>query len=783
MLLSKLKLIFAVFVLSTVINFSQTPNDKLFSKIYGCEAAVRIANAMGATVEGWTYERIEKTYGLFDKFEPEEQGESVSSIRFGPQFVRHAYTRQPGWGEDGMERYRLLTSAILNKGGRVNIDDVSNAWIKDIDPARFGYNIGPQDQCIYYLLKAGIPPNEVGRFALWPGFIGTSKMIIPIGMVNAGRPDNAGRDALDITRFKDVQGYPLWRDDTRKLSRSSRVVYNYALEVAAALASATAEAMKPNATVNSVLDAAIAQLPAGAKLEVETMLKWAREAKDWKAFRKIYHEHYLGSTPISNAMDILSGGLACFMLAEGNPKEAITYAVNMGRDTDCKAYVAGSLAGALRGIDAVPSEWVQVVESAVKSDPYAASRRTALESAEGIYKAYMNELKKSDLAVSEIEKSSIADNQLFSRIYGCEAAATIGSSMGSIVDGMSPTQIQTVYGNLDKLIAIDRPAKSIVQRYGPGWQFKAFKFLPGMTESGMERHRLTTSAIIKKNGRVNVEEVAKQWTSTIDTTKFGFLLAPQDKIVYAGLNGGLPPWEVGRYSQLPGSIDAARMIMPVGMVNACFPDEAARDALEIARLKDTQGRPLTDNNGEVIYNYSLEVSAAISAATAEALRPDATINSVIAVTLNQLPTPVRKEVETVIEWVKSEKNWKEFAKLYEKFYEGKPASSAVEVLSSSLACLLLSEGNPRNAIIYSVNLGRAASSRAYIAGGLSGALKGIQAVPAEWVKTIEEEVVNDPYTVSKLTAKQSAEGIYIACLNEMNKTKSANTIMKTMINK
>ncbi len=73
-----------------------TPKDRLFSRIYGCEAAVRIANAMGASVEGWTYERIEKTYGVLETFLPEDQKESVISIRFGPQFATHAYHREPG---------------------------------------------------------------------------------------------------------------------------------------------------------------------------------------------------------------------------------------------------------------------------------------------------------------------------------------------------------------------------------------------------------------------------------------------------------------------------------------------------------------------------------------------------------------------------------------------------------------------------------------------------------------------------------------------------------------
>jgi ADP-ribosylglycohydrolase len=379
-----------------------SPNDRLFSRIYGCEAAVTIANAMGASVEGWPYERIEQTYGFLDRFLPEEQRESTRPVRFGPKFEYHAYLRQPGWGEDGMERYRLLTSAILKKGGRVNIEDVTREWIENVDPARFGYNVGPQDQVIYYLLKAGLPPWEVGRWALWPGFMGTSKMIMPIGMVNAGRPDNAARDALDIVRFKDVQGRPLWRDDTGTISRVSSVVYDYGLENAAAIAAATAEALRPDATVNSVIDAALAQLPQGARAEVELSLDYARKVKDWREFRPFYQRLYQGK-PVSAAIEVLSGGLACFLMADGRPREAILYAVNLGRDTDCKAYVAGGLAGALRGIEAVPPEWVATVERAVLTDPHTVSRRTARQAAEGIYRACVNELRKSETAVNEIE--------------------------------------------------------------------------------------------------------------------------------------------------------------------------------------------------------------------------------------------------------------------------------------------------------------------------------------------------------------------------------------------
>lgn len=727
------------------------PKDKLFSRIYGCEAAATIANAMGASVEGWDYERIEQTYGLLDKFVPEDQKESTRPVRFGQKFQYHAYLRQPGWGEDGMERYRLLTNAILKKNGRVNIEDVAREWIENVDPQRFGYNVGPQDQVIYYLLKAGLPPWEAGRWALWPGFMGTSKMILPIGMVNAGRPDNANRDALDITRFKDVQGRPLWRDDTRTISKVSSVVYDYALENAGAIAAATAEAIRPDATVASVIDAALAQLPPGARIEVETMLSRARGVKDWKEFRPIYQRFYQGK-PVSAAIEILAGGLSCFLMADGHPREAILYAVNLGRDTDCKAYVAGGLAGALRGIEEVPAEWVATVEKAVLTDPYTVSKRTAREAAEGIYRATVSELRKSQAATAEIE-SMLAGGALLSRMYGAEAAGAIGSWMGTARE--------------------QQAGRRQPQRYGPDWVIQSFKRVPGMTDEGMERERLMTSAILKKSGRVNVEEVGQQWIDDIDPAKFGFLLGSADRIIYDVLKAGIPPWDAGRYAQAPGFIGAGRMMMPVGMVNAGRPDEAARDALDIGRLTDVQGRPLGYADGKIVYNYALETGAAIAAATAEALRPKATVDTVVEAALAQLPAGAREEAAAGIDWARKAKSWKELSPMFEKAYAGRPPSNAVEVLSSSLACLIVTSGQPREAIHCGAGLGRDAASRAHLAGGWAGALRGIQAVPAEWVETVEKEAAADPYTVSRRTARQAAEGIYKACLNELGKTKAA----------
>ncbi len=362
-------------------------NNALFSRIYACEAAGNIANSMGDVTEGLSWQEIEKRYGFVDKLLPQDKTDRRSPQRLGSDWVYHAHHRPPGMTEDGFERHRLCTSAILKKGGRITIDDLARTWVEDIDPSKFGYLLGPQDCVIYNLLKDGLPPWEVGRYAAWPGFIGTSKMIMPVGIVNACRPDDAARDALQLGLIKDVQGRP----------------GNFALEVCAGIAAATAEALRPDATVESVIQVALEQLPPEARKEVQQGQDWAKKAKDWKELRPLYEERYKGK-PISNAVEVLSGGLTCFYMAKGQPREAILYAVNLGRDTDCKGYIAGGLAGALRGIGAIPADWVKTVEEEVVNDPYTVSRRTARQAAEGLYAVCLAEMAKAKKAVGESEQ-------------------------------------------------------------------------------------------------------------------------------------------------------------------------------------------------------------------------------------------------------------------------------------------------------------------------------------------------------------------------------------------
>ena len=80
-------------------------------------------------------------------------------------------------------------------------------------------------------------------------------------------------------------------------------------------------------------------------------------------------------------------------------------AVNLGRDTDCLAAIAGGISGALMGAGAVPEEWIRQVDAATAQMPVTNSRRKLREHADGLYTAYRARLHKMRSFVDVMEQA------------------------------------------------------------------------------------------------------------------------------------------------------------------------------------------------------------------------------------------------------------------------------------------------------------------------------------------------------------------------------------------
>ena len=345
----------------------------LKDKFLGCIAGAWVGSAMGAAVEGHSFEEIEKKYGRLDRL-------------LSYEHYHNKWQRPPGTTEDGIERQKLMITAIIEKQDRINAADLVAVWRRDLDPKKCVYKQEPFDVSLCELAKAGCPHTMLGAMWPYPNINSVARASHPIGLINAGDPEGAAGDAYDIGRLYAYDNVP-------------------ALAWAGLYLAGIAAACAPDATLESVLKTIKAFVHYRGKAaglygrydsierEVDRAIEMGLRHRDYAALRGEFYKHYCGGDYItysqSQANEVVSKGIALFVFCKADPKEAIINAVNLGRDTDCAAAVAGGLAGALSGGAAIPREWIEQVNEATRNDPYTNNQRTVDESSQGLFRAFL----------------------------------------------------------------------------------------------------------------------------------------------------------------------------------------------------------------------------------------------------------------------------------------------------------------------------------------------------------------------------------------------------------
>ena len=163
----------------------------------------------------------------------------------------------------------------------------------------------------------------------------------PMGIINACNPRQAALEALHIGSF--IHNGPS----------------GFCRDGAAALSAAVAAAFAPDATVESVVAASIDYLmPQSATVMregIQGALALIEEAGSYGRFRELYYERHLRET--------VPAVMAIFKMAAGDPKQAILWGANFGRDADTIGTMVGGIVGALHGASGLPKEWVHKVEA------------------------------------------------------------------------------------------------------------------------------------------------------------------------------------------------------------------------------------------------------------------------------------------------------------------------------------------------------------------------------------------------------------------------------------
>lgn len=365
----------------------------LFKKVYGSVAAANIGSAIGAAVEwvsvpGGGWKALEEHFGWVDTLLPwVQQDRNVRYWNNSPPLRYRHMDMAPGMTEDGAEIRYLLELAMIEANGRVTVEDVAEVWKREIKREHIGRLVNPHIIIHLDRLKAGdentrIHPRLIGSMTPWPGLVDAAHMIGPVGIINAGDARQASLDTIDICS--------LLQPPTSGGTEGSRVI-----------AAATAEAFRPDATVQSIIAAALGNVSLHTRQIIEEALVLS-ENHDIRTIREPIRKHFMPTYPYADAVETAAEALVLLRITDGDVREGLIGATNIGRDTDCIAGMLGSICGAYKGIDGVPTEWVDTVQSAISANDYTMQRLTMRETAEQLTEAVRANLARLERQSSEM---------------------------------------------------------------------------------------------------------------------------------------------------------------------------------------------------------------------------------------------------------------------------------------------------------------------------------------------------------------------------------------------
>jgi ADP-ribosylglycohydrolase len=330
------------------------------------------------------------------------------------------------------------------------------------------------------------------------------------------------------------------------------------------------------------------------------------------------------------------------------------------------------------------------------------------------------------------------DSLLFKKVYGSLIGGAIGDALGGPVETMHYKFIREYHhGRLTDLVDYDRPED--FHQPGPNSGAYARDSRAGTYTDDTHLRHFITDAIIAKKGRITPEDLAAVWMEKMDTRYFWVSITNSwNRLALTAT----PTWEVGA-GNVPDN-SSAMCIGPIGVINAGDPEQAAQDAYAIASLSHD--------------GYAREAACVIASATAEAMKPDATVEGIVEASIEHLPnrdtSPIYGAVQQAIEWADQTADTEELTALYyEKglvsfaIRHPRPRTS-VERLSwsvdplESIPCVIAmfykTNGDYEDAVVAAANFGRDCDTIACMTGYIAGAFNGVDGIPERWIKTVSE---------------------------------------------
>jgi ADP-ribosylglycohydrolase len=355
----------------------------LADRAVGCLAGAAVGDALGGATEGWEADEIRAHYGA-------PVTGVVESIRRARKLQKpfSPFHKGDGHVTDDTLMTRVLVRAYATKRDHLDAHDVERLMLPlMVDETTWIPELGREDLLYHRLFLAEkwlvlklryghADPREAGVGNIVN--CGAAMYIAPVGIANAGDVEGAYREALDLTGAHQS---------------------SYGREAAGVVAACVAAALQPAASVESVVETALRLAKDGTRVAIGSVVDVASALDGWRdgglaALRTAFApfdsvgETYAqpaqdARTPSrTHAIEELPIALGLLVATGGDYVETVLGGVNYGRDADSIASIGGALAGALRGIAAVPRDWVDEISAASRIDVEEAGREMGVIAAE-----------------------------------------------------------------------------------------------------------------------------------------------------------------------------------------------------------------------------------------------------------------------------------------------------------------------------------------------------------------------------------------------------------------
>ena len=288
------------------------------SRAQGAMAGLAIGDALGRPVEGMSAEQIREKYGS----------------------VKDFVNLTPGGSDD--TEYALLTgSALLKYGKSITSSQFADYWIEKVCNQKSAFaGAGFSEMNAIYNLRKGLRPPFSGQHNhAWSD--GLAMRVAPIGVISKGDLELARKLAI-------ADG---------EVSHSGEGIHAgvvVAVAISAAMVGSSNTEVFEKAIKSISNDTWTWRLLALAKEIVNTSKdKPVHEIADLLLQDIAINEYFYADL----APEAVALAMAAVLYGDGDYAKTLLFAVNLGRDADTIAAMAGAVAGAISGYESIPANW------------------------------------------------------------------------------------------------------------------------------------------------------------------------------------------------------------------------------------------------------------------------------------------------------------------------------------------------------------------------------------------------------------------------------------------